>query len=162
MRTRSGSGLRWHRVGLSAALGALVVFLAIQVIPVTRDNLPSEDDISAPPPVESILRRACYDCHSSETRWPWYSRVAPISWLIAHHVALGRDEMNFSEWGTYYPATRRRKLEWIERVLREEKMPLWSYRLMHPEARLSAADRSTLERWAEETLSETANGTGRK
>lgn len=158
MGARSQRGLRRCGVGWAASVGIVGVLLAIQIVPTEQTNPPSEADVSAPPPVESILRRACYDCHSNETRWPWYSRVAPISWLVAHDVTLGRDEMNFSEWGTYYPPTRRRKLKWMERVLREEKMPLWSYRLMHPDARINEADRTVIEDWAGRTLSELENG----
>jgi hypothetical protein len=154
MSSSSGKRSPWRSVGLAAALGIAGIFLVIQAVPVNRENPPAENDIAAPPAVESILRRACYDCHSNETRWPWYSHVAPISWLVARHVAIGRDEMNFSEWGTYYPATRRRKLKWMERALREEKMPPWSYRLMHPGARITETDRAMLEKWIEETLSE--------
>jgi Haem-binding domain len=126
--------------------------MAAQIVYLPISNPPVRADISAPPKIESALRRACYDCHSSETRWPWYSRVAPLSWLIIRDVRLGRKEVNFSEWGSYYPATRRRKLEWIGRALREEKMPPWPYRLMHPGARLTEADRAALERWIESTL----------
>jgi hypothetical protein len=148
----------WRGVGWAAALGVVAVFVAIQIVPTERTNPPSEADVAASPAVESILRRSCYDCHSNETRWPWYSRVAPISWLVAHDVALGREEMNFSEWGTYYPSTRRRKLKWMERALREEQMPPWSYRLMHRDAHLSDADRAVIEDWAGRALSELENG----
>jgi hypothetical protein len=72
--------------------------------------------------------------------------------VVAHDVDLGRKEVNFSEWGEYYPATRRRKLEWMERALNENVMPPWSYLLMHPGARLSDDDRARLERWIEAEL----------
>lgn len=127
---------------------ALVIgFGLAQLIPAERTNPPSKGDLVAPPPVAAILRRACYDCHSNATRWPWYSRVAPLSWLIASHVAEGRRQLNFSAWGGYYPNTRRRKFQWTGRALSAEKMPPWSYRLMHPGARLSAADRALLGQW---------------
>jgi Haem-binding domain len=158
MGARSERRLQWRGVGWAALMGMAAVFLAIQIVPTERTNPPSEADVAAPPPVEAIIRRACYDCHSNETRWPWYSRVAPISWLVVHDVELGRAEMNFSEWGTYYPPTRRRKLKWMERALREEKMPLRTYRLMHPEARISEADRTVLEEWAQQSLRELENG----
>jgi len=121
--------------------------LAAQFVPVRRTNPPSLSALSAPPEIVAALKRACFDCHSNQTRWPWYSWVAPFSWLIIHHVTLGRKEVNFSEWGSYYPATQHRKLEWIGRALHEEKMPPWSYRLMHPGARLSKADRMVLDYW---------------
>jgi len=72
--------------------------------------------------------------------------------MLARDVELGRKEINFSEWDSYYPATRKRKLQWMERAIREEGMPPWSYRLMHPHARLSGADRAQLERWIESEL----------
>jgi len=135
-----------------AAVAILAALLAIQVVAVERTNPPSKGVFEAPPEIEATLRRACYDCHSNQTRWPWYSHVAPVSWLIARDVNLGRKEINFSEWGSYYPATRRRKLKWMGRALGEERMPPWSYRLMHPGARLTEADREALERWIESEL----------
>jgi Haem-binding domain len=126
--------------------------LAAQFVPATRTNPPSLGALSAPPEIAATLKRACYDCHSNETRWPWYSYVAPLSWFIIHHVMLGRKEVDFSEWGSYYPATRHRKLEWIGRALHEEKMPPWSYRLMHPGARLSETDRVALDYWINSAL----------
>jgi Haem-binding domain len=138
----------------STAVSAIcLVLLAAQFVPVQRTNPPSLGTLSAPPEIEAKLRRACYDCHSNETQWPWYSRVAPVSWFIVCDVTRGRKEVNFSEWGSYYPATRRRKLEWIGRSLHEEKMPPWPYRLMHPGARLSETDLAALERWIESALS---------
>jgi hypothetical protein len=142
------------------ALAALLVLasaaLAVQLVPLERINLflppsplspPSTGDIAAPPQIEALLARACYDCHSNRTKWPWYSRVAPVSWLVVRDVALGRKELNFSEWRSYYPQTQRRKLQWMGRVLRERSMPPWAYRLMHPGARLNGAERAMLDRW---------------
>ncbi len=80
-----------------------------------------------------------------------------MSWLVARDVALGRKELNFSEWGSYYPQTRKRKLQWMRRVLRERSMPPWAYRLMHPGARLTAAERATLDRWIESEISTPAS-----
>ena len=141
-----------RKVASTAALAVLAALLAAQFVPTERANPPSQGTLSAPPQIEATLRRACYDCHSNETRWPWYSRVAPLSWFIVHDLTLGRKEVNFSEWGSYYPATRRRKLEWIGRSLHEEKMPPLFYRLMHPDARLTEADRAALQQWIESAL----------
>jgi len=135
-----------------AGMAVLAALLAAQLVPVERTNPPSSGALSAPPRIEATLKRACYDCHSNETRWSWYSRIAPVSWLLVRDVTLGRREVNFSEWGSYYPATRRRKLEWIGRALREEKMPPWHYRLMHPGTRLTEADKAELEEWIESAL----------
>jgi Haem-binding domain len=141
-----------------AALALSVLLLAAQLVPLKRTNPPSIGTLAAPPQIDVTLKRACYDCHSNQTRWPWYSRVAPLSWLIVHEVTLGRKEANFSEWGSYYPATRRRKLEWIGRSLHEEKMPPWPYRLLHPGASLTEADRQALEQWIQSALATPSTG----
>ncbi|HVC43539.1 MAG TPA: heme-binding domain-containing protein [Candidatus Binataceae bacterium] len=144
--------MNFGRLAWIAGLACIAAASAAQLVPVERINPPPTGTLAAPPEIAATLKRACYDCHSSATRWPWYSRVAPVSWLVVRDVNLGRKEVNFSDWGSYYPVTRRRKLEWIGRALREEKMPPWSYRLMHPSARLTEADRTALERWIESTL----------
>jgi hypothetical protein len=137
---------------MTALVGVAAALVAAQFVPAKRSNPSDHGALIASPEIEATLRRACYDCHSNKTRWPWYSHIAPFSWLIVRDVNLGRKEINFSEWGSYYLATRRRKLEWMGRALREEKMPPWSYRLMHPGARLTEADRAALELWIESTL----------
>lgn len=130
------------------ALAALVVaLLAAQAIPVTRDNPAIEAKLETPPAIEAVLRRSCFDCHSHETRWPWYSRVAPMSWLVANHVHEGRAELNFSRWGALPAEKQQKKLAKTREEIREGEMPLFSYVLGHPEARLSAADRSLLLEW---------------
>src|SRR5579885_1507659 len=78
----------------------------MQLVPVRIANPPSRGDVAAPPEVEQTLRRSCYDCHSNQTQWPWYTRIAPLSWLVAHDVNAGRRQINFSQWSDYFPATR--------------------------------------------------------
>jgi len=78
----------------------VAVFVLAQAIRVERLNPPVQAEITADPAVKPLLRRACYDCHSNETVWPWYSNVAPASWLIASDVEEGRSNLNFSEWGS--------------------------------------------------------------
>jgi hypothetical protein len=133
--------------------GGVVAFLIAQFVPVQRVNPPAVGDVSATSEIETTLRRACYDCHSNETHWPWYSRIAPVSWLVARDVEQGRKQLNFSEWDSYLPVTRRRKLHWMDRALREGAMPPWEYRLMHPAARLTQEDRAVLERWIDMQIS---------
>lgn len=139
------------------ALGIATIAAQLMTVEPINEVAPlmprSSGDIVVPPQIEALLTRACYDCHSNHTRWPWYSRVAPASWLVARDVELGRKELNFSEWGSYYPQTRRRKLQWMGRVLREGSMPPWNYRLMHPRARLNEAERAMLERWIDSGIS---------
>jgi Haem-binding domain len=150
------------KLALAAALVVSCFLFAAQFVTAKRTNPSSLGAFAAPPGIAVTLKRACYDCHSNETRWPWYSRLAPLSWLIVRDVTLGRKEVNFSEWGSYYLLTQRRKLEWIGRALHEEKMPPWSYRLMHPSARLSQADRAALERWIDSALAASAAGRSTK
>jgi|YNPMSStandDraft_1061717.scaffolds.fasta_scaffold07054_3 hypothetical protein len=92
------------------------------------------------PEVGDLLRRACYDCHSNETRWPWYSRVSPVSWLIARDVRRGRAHLNFSEWNRLSTQAAQHKLSEACEEVRTGEMPPALYRWVHPEARLSAAD----------------------
>ncbi|MCG3120795.1 MAG: hypothetical protein ALAOOOJD_03637 [bacterium] len=99
------------------------------------------------PEVTAIMTRACYDCHSHQTQWPWYSHVAPVSWFVIDHVNDGRQHLNFSEWATYNPKRMKRKLEEIKEEVEDGAMPLKSYVPLHPNAKLSAADIQTLSAW---------------
>ena len=126
-----------------------IAALAIQLVPSGVSNPPPRGDISAPPQVEATLQRSCYDCHSNRTQWPWYSHLAPISWEVARDIEYGRRQVNFSEWSEYYPATRKRKLQWVGRALQQEDMPPRSYQLIHPSSRLSAEARAELQHWIE-------------
>ena len=130
-----------------ALLLAALTFLVAQAIPVKRDNPPAEGEISAPPAVQALLKRSCYDCHSNQTRWPWYARVAPVSWLVAHDVHEGREHLNFSTWGRYSADERREHVEEIRENVEEGEMPLWFYLPLHPEAKLTAADVERIARW---------------
>jgi len=120
----------------------------IQVIPARRTNPPVRSDLNAPGEVREILRRACYDCHSHETVWPWYSRVAPLSWWVVSHVNEARGDLNFSEWPRFDPELAGLALRDIETQVTRKKMPLPSYTIMHPGARLSDDERRTLIDWA--------------
>jgi len=132
-----------RRVGLIV----LAVAVLIQLVPVTRSNPAVEEEVTAPPRVKEILRRSCYDCHSNETVWPWYSRVAPVSWQLAHDVSEARGHLNFSTWDRYDAGERLHKLREVWEQVEEGEMPLWMYLLMHPAARLSPADRDAIRDW---------------
>ena len=129
-RRRSGMK-KWLIPGIGVAILSLGI---IQLIPVDRSNPSVVEDITAPPPVKSILKRACYDCHSHETVWPWYSKVAPVSWLVAWDVREGREELNFSTWNQYTGKKRDKKLKEIAEQVDEGEMPPWFYLPAHPEA----------------------------
>ncbi len=129
-----------------AALIVIAFFIGIQFIQPERVNPPSDsaaafDLVAKPSPqVAEIARRACYDCHSHSTVWPWYSRVAPVSWLVANHVREGRARLNFSQWNLLSPDMSKRRLKEACEEMRKGEMPLWNYKLMHPEARITDGD----------------------
>ncbi|MFZ5439092.1 MAG: heme-binding domain-containing protein [Myxococcota bacterium] len=129
-------------------LGLAALLLLAQVIRPEKTNPPVTGDVGAPPEVAAVLRRACYDCHSNETKWPWYSNVAPISWLVVRDVNEGRKHLNFSEWQAYEPGRRAHKLEETEGEVAEGEMPMAIYVPLHPEAKLSEADKQLLIEWA--------------
>jgi Haem-binding domain len=135
---------------IAVTLGAV---LLMQLVPVRHDNPPVTAPLAAPPPVAATLRRACYDCHSHETVWPGYSRVAPASWLIARDVHEGREHVNFSTWESLPPAERSKQLMEIAEQVERGAMPPGIYTPLHPEARLSLEDIRTVATWARETAS---------
>ena len=137
-----------RRKGLVVAVVAAVAALGIQFVPVDRANPPVRHDVGAPAEVATVLRAACYDCHSRETRWPWYSRVAPVSWFVARHVAEGRRELDFSDWPAIDFTAQDELLREIAKEVEKGGMPLASYRWGHPAARLDGAQRELLVRWA--------------
>ena len=104
--------------------------------------------VAVPPPVGATLERACGDCHSHGTRWPWYSRVAPASWLVVEHVDHGRRHLNFSDWQGGGGERARDPLGAICREVSDGRMPLPSYLLLHPQAQLSPGDVEALCSWA--------------
>ena len=121
--------------------------LAIQLVPVVRTNPPLQSDIPAAADVKGVLRRACYDCHSNETVWPWYSRVAPVSWLVVSDVDQGRRQLDFSAWDAYSERQRARKIRKIWEKVQEGHMPPWYYLALHRDARLSERDRAIVRQW---------------
>ena len=128
----------------------VIALVAMQFIPVDRSNPSDRGQPAAPPEVETILRRACYDCHSNETRWRWYAQIAPISFLLARDVKEGRREVNFSIWDRYEQRRKARKLKEIVKEVEEGDMPPWYYVSVHADARLSQADREAIVKWAKQ------------
>ena len=128
------------------ALGAAL--LAAQLIPVERSNPPIETEVPVSPEVAAVLRRSCFDCHSNETVWPWYSRVAPVSWLLRHDVGEGREYVNYSVWNRMPPEKQAEMPHESWEHVEEGDMPPWYYLLMHDQARLSEGDRELLRGWA--------------
>ncbi len=131
-----------------------ILFVLIQVKRPDRTNPPVDvaavytAHVNVPEDVKAIVTRACYDCHSNETKWPWYSNVAPVSWLVAMDVEEGRKHLNFSEWGSYKKGRMIKKLAEIEGEVTTGAMPMPKYVTIHPEAVLTDADRERLSKWA--------------
>lgn len=130
------------------AVGLIALLIVVQFVPVVRVNPLERGQPPGPAEVEALLERACYDCHSNETRWPWYSQIAPMSFLIARDVTEGRRELNFSTWSQYNERRKTRKLKEIAEQVEKGKMPQWYYVSLHPDAKLSAADRELITKWA--------------
>src|ERR1700733_7872403 len=133
-------------------IGAIIVFTGLQFFSPPHINPPVKTDFIAsttpPPSVAASIRAACYDCHSDETEWPLYSRIAPVSWLIASDVTEGRKHLNLSEWPAD-PARAAKKLDRINEEVDYREMPLKKYTLIHADARLSEAQRKEVLDWTE-------------
>ena len=135
----------------------LVVFVAIQFIQPARNKngqvLPT--DISKvytlPKQVQSVLKNACYDCHSNNTSYPWYSNIQPGGWWLASHIKEGKSELNFSEFGDYSSRRQRSKLNSIAKTIEDGTMPFPSYTLIHSEARLTKEEKTLIINWANTT-----------
>jgi hypothetical protein len=142
---------------MKAALLVVVIVLAGLQFFRPEKNLahhgPGPDDlmVAHAPPVEvqKILQRACYDCHSNTTRYPWYAEIQPVGWWLADHIKEGKTHLNFSTFGAYKPRRQAIKLGELIDEVEEGHMPLSSYKLVHPEARLTPAEVKALIDWAE-------------
>lgn len=135
--------LRWGAVAGSLVGAVIVLAVGVQLVPYGRDH--SNPPVLAEPAWDSprtleLAQRACFDCHSNEVEWPWYSNVAPMSWLVLGHVEEGRDELNFSEW------SRRQEIDEIVESVVEDEMPPAYYTLVNSKGRLSDAERAELIR----------------
>ena len=129
----------------------IVIVIGIQLIPVDKSNPPERGAAAAPTDVQTLLRRACFDCHSNETVWPWYSQIAPASLLIAQDVRKARKEVNFSTWEMYDEKRTARKLKEIAKEVEKGDMPLFYYLPLHPDAKLSPAERDLIVKWAKQS-----------
>jgi len=126
----------------------IVIFILLQFVPVARTNPPVTGTIEAPEQVMAILHRSCFDCHSNETKWPWYSYVAPMSWLVVSDVNDGRKHMNFSVWDTYNDKRKKHKIKECGEEVEEGEMPLWFYLPLHPEAKLLPENIKIIAEWS--------------
>ena len=128
----------------------IVILIAIQFIPVDKTNPTVTAELDAPMEVITVFKRSCYDCHSNETAWPWYSNIAPVSWLVAGDVKDARAHLNFSEWENLSRKDRVKMKEEIWEEIEKGKMPLWKYKILHPDVRLKQKDKNLIRDWAGE------------
>jgi hypothetical protein len=142
--------LKWVLAGAALAMATLQLTNPARTNPPIQPGRQLTDAAGPPSDMMRVLRAACYDCHSQETQWPWYSRVAPVSWLVVDHVNEGRRHLNFSDWPNDDP---RRAAKYWNRVadqISSGDMPLPSYARIHSPARLTAEQRTALAAWAEQ------------
>jgi hypothetical protein len=142
--------------------GALAALLIIQFIKPARNisDAPTPNDISnkyaVQAEVDAILKTSCYDCHSNNTRYPWYANIQPVAWWLADHVDEGKREINFNEFLSYKPKKAHHKMEEVAEMVNEGEMPLQSYTIVHRDANLSDAQRKLLADWALGVMQEIA------
>lgn len=136
----------------------LLVLIAIQLVQPARNTsgevLPSDisKTVSLPENVHTLLRTACYDCHSNHTRYPWYSYVQPVGWILVNHIKEGKKELNFSEFGSYPERRQQSKLKAIADQVRDGEMPLYSYTIIHRKARLSNEEKAVIIHWTQNEM----------
>ena len=136
------------KIALRILIPVAILAAIIQVYPVNRKNPPVTQDVGAPANVATILRTSCYDCHSNKTRWPLYSYIAPVSWLVAADVRKGRLVLNFSRWDTYTKARQDTMRDRCYALASASLMPLPNYLLIHKDARLDSIKIEALRRWS--------------
>jgi hypothetical protein len=138
---------RGFLIGIGVVVGLMVV---MQIIPYGRDHT-NPPVVAEPawdtPRTRELAVKACFDCHSNQTKWPWYSHVAPLSWVVQRHVSVGRSVLNFSEWNRPWELAEQS----ASQILRTE-MPPRTYKSLHPEARLTEREREELARGLTNTL----------
>ena len=139
----------WKKV----LIGVFIVFILIQFIQPKRNvsAQTSSNDITlvhyVPGEVKTILNKACYDCHSNNTRYPWYANIQPVAWWLNDHIQEGKHELNFSEFASYSPRKQYRRLEQTADLVREGEMPLSSYTLIHTDAKLTEQEKQAIYSW---------------
>jgi hypothetical protein len=138
-------------------LAITIVFFAMQFMQPAHNksgHLLSTDiskTVAISDSVQVILRNACYDCHSNNTNYPWYVYIQPTGWLMAKHIKNGKEELNFSDFGSYSPRRQISKMDGIANSIRDGIMPLSSYKLMHKSAQFTANEEMLLINWAQQS-----------
>ena len=134
-----------------------IMFIAIQFFRPSRNvnaallQTDITNTIDVPEPVMAVLKNSCYDCHSNNTRYPWYMNIQPIAWFLANHIKDGKKNLNFSEFGSYSLRRRQNKLKAIAEEAESGDMPLSSYTMIHSGAKLSDSEKKLINDWAQST-----------
>lgn len=138
------------------AIGCVVVLVGIQFFRPAKNIASagtSPNEITSlyatSPEVKAILAKACYDCHSDNTRYPWYAELQPVSWWLGNHIKDGKRHLNFSQFGTYPSKRAKKKLEEVVEETKKRGMPMTSYTLIHREAKLTDAEIAAIVAWAD-------------
>ena len=145
----------WKKVMLIV----VILFALIQLIPKPKKNLSDsipeasiEKLYPVPDSVLYILKTACYDCHSNNTFYPWYSNIQPFAWYLNNHITEGKKELNFDDFGNYSVRQQKSKVKSIASQIEDNEMPLTSYRLIHRKARLNKDEKQLIINWAKDCL----------
>jgi hypothetical protein len=151
--------LKWFFVAIVAGFA----LLQLTNPPLTNPAVVGDLMAANPPPspIAAMLHAACYDCHSSETRWPWYSHIAPISWLIVSDVRDGREHLNLSDWPNDNPVRAAKRLENMSDEIGSGEMPLKKYTKIHADARLTESQRKELTDWLDAEATRLKSMTGK-
>jgi len=134
-------------------LAVLLSVAGIQIIQPNKNNSERDagssfvNEYDVPDSVNRILKAACFDCHSNRTRYPWYSHIQPFGWLLARHIKRGKSNLNFGEFNNYSDRRKISKLKEAANQVRDNEMPLSSYKWMHKDARLSKTEKEILIHW---------------
>jgi hypothetical protein len=132
----------------------ITFFVLIQLYRPVRNNSQSNGEKTlnqiypVPKEVSQILSKACYDCHSNKTNYPWYANIQPVGWYISQHISEGKQELNFDEFGYYSIKRQKNKFKAIASQIEDNAMPLASYSRIHPEAELTKAEKELIVKWA--------------
>ncbi|MEA3433949.1 MAG: heme-binding domain-containing protein [Campylobacterota bacterium] len=133
--------------------GALLLLQAIQIDIPEAETVDPKEVIQAPEEIMTMLKTSCYDCHSYETKMPWYGNVAPISWEVRSHIKQGRAWLNFQKWGSYDEEKKQKLYKGIAKSI-SLSMPIPMYLNLHEEAKLTRAQRNSIRKWAQSNIKE--------
>lgn len=143
-------------------IALVIVLVVIQFFPTKRNQsskmLPTDITLTfkVPDSIQSILKTSCYNCHSNNTIYPWYNKVQPVAWLLQFHIEDGKSKLNFSEFGSYSKKKQKRKFKKMAHEIKEGDMPLFSYTLIHRDAKISGNKKTQLLNWINKEMA-TAN-----